>query len=351
MPPIPPPTTPAIFDGHNDVVTREDHAGFAEGRDGGHLDLPRMRAGGMRGGIFSLFTPSGGYSIEHLSRGGAVLEFGRADAVSREAAAAHATEAAGRLLGLERAGLIRVARTIADVDRAGRGDGPPAAVLHLEGAEAIDPRLDALDAWYAMGLRSLGPVWSRTNAFAEGVPFIDDCSPDVGAGLTEAGRALVERCAVLGVLVDLSHLNAAGFWDVARLDRGPLVASHSGVHALAPTTRNLTDDQLDAIASSGGLVGIVFACRFLRGDLADDPDTPLGTIVAHARYVADRVGVEHVALGSDFDGATVPAELADVAGLPALMTALADDGFSAAEIEAIAWRNWRRVLAAWWGER
>ncbi len=135
---------------------------------------------------------------------------------------------------------------------------------------------------------------------------------------------------------------------MARLDRGPLVASHSGAHALAATSRNLTDDQLDAIATSGGLVGIIFACRFLRADFADDADTPLRSIVQHARYVADRIGVEHVALGSDFDGATVPAELGDAAGLPALLDAFADDGFSASEIEAIAWTNWRRVLAAWW---
>ncbi len=339
---------PPIFDGHNDALTRDDHAAFATGRAGGHLDLARMRAGGLRGGVFSVFTPSGGESRAALRRDGEVIEFVRADAVSRETASAHATEVAGRLLALEREGLIRVARTIADVDRAGRGEGPPVAVLHLEGAEAIDPRLSALEAWYALGLRSLGPVWSRSNAFAHGVPFIDRCSPDIDGGLTDAGLSLVVRCAELGVLVDLSHLNAAGFWDMARLDIGPLVASHSGAHALAPTTRNLTDDQLDAVASSGGLVGIVFACRFLRGDLADDPDTPLRAIVDHARYVADRIGVDHVALGSDFDGATVPAALGDAAGLPALLAALADDGFSPGEIEAIAWRNWRRALAAWW---
>ena len=340
-------TTP-IFDGHNDALTREDHAGLVLGRAGGHLDLPRMRTAGLRGGIFSVFTPSPGESPGRLERDGAVLEFARLDAVSHEVAAAHATEVAGRLLGLERDGRVVVARTSADLDRAELGAGPPVAVLHLEGAEAIDPRLGGLEAWYAMGLRSLGPVWSRSNAFAHGVPFIDHCTPDVGPGLTEAGQALVARCAELGVLVDLSHLNAAGFWDVAAMECGPLVASHSGVHALAPTSRNLTDDQLDAIAASGGLVGIVFACRFLRSDLADDADTPLQTIVAHARYVADRLGVEHVALGSDFDGATVPAALGDVAGLPALLDALAADGFTAPEIEAIAWGNWRRVLAAWW---
>ena len=149
------------------------------------------------------------------------------------------------------------------------------AVLHLEGAEAIDPGLEALDLWYAAGLRSIGPVWSRPNAFAHGVPFIFPSTPDTGPGLTDAGRALVRRCAELGILVDVSHLNEAGFWDLAALELGPIVASHSGAHALCPTSRNLTDAQLDAIGSSGGLVGIVFAAPFLRADFADDPDTPL----------------------------------------------------------------------------
>jgi len=243
---------------------------------------------------------------------------------------------------------VRVARRIADVDAARVDDGPPVAVLHLEGAEAIDPALEALDLWRAAGLRSLGPVWSRPNAFGHGVPFISPATPDIGPGLSDAGRALVRRCAELGILVDLSHLNAAGFWDVARLDVGPLVASHSAAHALCPTSRNLTDDQLDAIGASGGLVGIVFACPFLRPDFADRADTPLELIAEHARYVAERIGVAHVALGSDFDGATIPAALGDVAGVPRLLAALAGAGFTAEELEAIAWENWRRVLAAWW---
>ena len=183
----------------------------------------------------------------------------------------------------ERDGALRIARSVTDLDAAREDDAsPPVAVLHLEGVEAIDPALEALELWYAAGLRSLGPVWSRANAFASGVPFRFPSSPDTGPGLTDAGRALVLRCAELGILLDLSHINEAGFSDVAGLDAGPLVASHSGVHALCPTSRNLTDAQLDAIAASGGLVGIVFAVTFLRPDFANDPDTPLALIVEHA---------------------------------------------------------------------
>jgi membrane dipeptidase len=199
-----------------------------------------------------------------------------------------------------------------------------------------------------MGLRSIGPVWSRANAFATGVQFVFPSSPDIGPGLTDAGVSLVKACAELGILIDLSHLNEAGFWDVAKLEAGPLVASHSGAHAVAPASRNLTDAQLDAIGASGGLVGVVYASCFVRPDLADDPDTPLAAIAAHVRYVADRIGVDHVALGSDFDGATIPAPLGDVAGLPKLLDALRAVGFIDSELEAIAWHNWRRVLDAWW---
>src|ERR1700761_9326608 len=337
-----------VFDGHNDALTRSDHARLASGREGGHLDLPRMRDGGMRGGIFALFTSSPGEEPEAMSFGGEGYAEPLAAPVTFELAAATATSAAGRLFALEQAGELRVARRIGDIDAALEEGAPPVAVLHMEGAEAIDPELEALPAWYAMGLRSLGPVWSRANAFATGVQFVFPSPPDIGPGLTDAGVALVKACAELGILVDLSHLNEKGFWDVAKLEPGPLAPSHSGAHAVAAASRNLTDAQLDAIGTSGGLVGIVYATAFIRQDFADDPDTPLATIAEHARYVADRIGVEHVGLGSDFDGATLPAPLEGVAGLPKLLDALAEAGFTATEIEAIAWSNWRRVLDAWW---
>jgi membrane dipeptidase len=302
----------------------------------------------MRGGIFAVFVQSRRSRRTPVPRADGVLEFELASPISPQRAAAEATAAAGRLMAWERAGHVRVAREIGDLDLAFSDDGPPAAVLHLEGAEAIGTSLESLELWHAAGLRSLGPVWSRPNAFAQGVPFVSPSSPDTGPGLTDAGRALARRCAELGIVIDLSHLNEAGFWDIARLDVGPLVASHSAAHAICPTSRNLTDAQLDAIGSSGGLVWIVFACPFLRPDFADDPDTPIGLIAQHARYVADRIGPEHVALGSDFDGATIPRELAGAAGLPALIEALSGVGFSSDELQAIAWGNWRRVLSAWW---
>jgi membrane dipeptidase len=327
-----------VFDGHNDTLTRDDADAIATGRDGGHIDLPRAREGGLGGGIFAAFTPTPGFDPDCGEP---------AAPIGQDSAAGVVTRTLGRLLKLEREGHVRLVRESGDLDAA-REQGTLAAVAHIEGAEAVDPGLLALDVLYAAGLRSLGPVWSRPNAFAHGVPFAFPSSPDTGPGLTPAGTRLVRRCAELGIAVDLSHLNEAGFWDVARLGLAPLIASHSGAHALCASSRNVTDAQLDAIGASGGLVGVVFAVGFVRPDGAEDPDTPLQTIARHVRHIADRIGVDHVALGSDFDGAEIPATLKDVAGLPRLLDAIRAEGFAEDEMERIAWSNWRRVLEAAW---
>src|SRR5262249_45235509 len=149
----------------------------------------------------------------------------------------------------------------------------------------IDPGLDLLEVYYAMGLRSVGPVWSRPNDFGEGVPYLFPHSPDTGPGLTDAGKALVRACNQLGIVVDVSHLNEKGFWDIAASSSAPLVATHSNAHALTPTPRNLTDRQLDAIKESGGIVGVNFAVGFLRADGRELADTQMERIVAHFRYL------------------------------------------------------------------
>jgi membrane dipeptidase len=331
----------AVFDGHNDVLGRLQGAGdpperFLTGLPDGQLDLPRSRAGGLAGGLFAINAPS-----EMDGDHGEPLEHGEASAFTLAALGrAHALATAAE-------GAVRVVTAGDELDRC-RDDDALAVVLHLEGAEAIDTDLWALDAWYAAGVRSLGLVWSRPGAFAHGVPFRFPSSSDTGPGLTDAGRALVRRCAQLGVALDVSHLNAAGFADVARIGVAPIVASHCGCHALCAVSRNLTDEQLREVARSEGIVGIVFTPPFTRADGRKDADTPVETIVAHIRHAVEIAGIEHVGLGSDFDGALMPHDLPDVAALPRLIEALRDDGFSDAEVESIAWRNWRRVLALAW---
>jgi membrane dipeptidase len=341
------------FDGHNDVLSRLHHAGggneeFLAGGDG-HLDLPGAREAGLAGGLFAVFPCSPFRGADNPF----AVDYGRPP----DAHEAHAETLAmvDRLGAIEREsdGAVRVVRDAAALDACldgvGDGDGSLAAVLHFEGAEAIDPGLERLARFHDAGLRSLGLTWSRPNAFGNGTPFGFPGSPDQGPGLTDAGRALVRACNELRIVVDLAHLNERGFWDVAGLSDAPLVVSHSNAHALCPSPRNLTDDQLRAVGESGGVVGINFCVAFVREDGADDPDTPLSAVAAHAAHVAEVAGLEAVALGSDFDGATMPHELDDAAKLPALFDALRAFGFDEAELERIALGNWRRVLRATWG--
>ena len=194
----------------------------------------------------------------------------------------------------------------------------------------------------------MGLTWSRANAFAEGVPFRFPSTGDTGPGLTGAGKALVRRCNELGILVDLSHLNEAGFWDVAGLSSAPLVATHSNVNALCASSRNLTDAQLDAVGASGGVVGINFAVSFLREDGHNDADTPLTEIVRHADYIAARIGIDHVAFGSDFDGALVSQELDGIAGFPLLVDTFRAAGWDDDAVAKVTHRNWLRVLDDTW---
>jgi membrane dipeptidase len=132
----------------------------------------------------------------------------------------------------------------------------------------------------------------------------------------------VAECNRLGILLDLAHLSERGFWDVAEASRAPLVASHSNAHTLSPNSRNLTDAQLDAIGRSDGIVGITFHAGMLTEAGGVDPKVPLGRVVDHVDYVADRIGIDHVGFGSDFDGATMPVELGDASGLPRVVEAL-----------------------------
>jgi membrane dipeptidase len=126
--------------------------------------------------------------------------------------------------------------------------------------------------------------------------------PDTGPGLTPAGKDLVRASNRLGVMIDVSHLNEKGFWDVAGLSTAPLVATHACAHTICSSTRNLTDKQLDAIRESDGVVGANFSVNDVRPVAHDNADTPLYLLTRHFQYLADRIGIDRVAIGSDFDG-------------------------------------------------
>ncbi len=351
-----------IFDGHNDTLTRILGAGHADlsplvGRhEGGQIDVERARRGGLVGGFFAVFTPSAEWTKELrplLDPDGRIVPGGFAvpppSRLDRRTALRHVIAVYAAVRRLEEAfpTTVTMARTTSELRRC-RRDGRLSMVFHIEGAECIDTRLEALELLASAGLRSLGLVWSRDNAFGHGVPFDFPRLPDTGPGLTAAGKRLVARCNRLGILIDVSHLNEAGFWDVARMSDAPLVATHSSAHALSPSPRNLTDRQLDAVAASGGVVGINFHKGFLRADGDWSAPVTVHDIARHARYVADRIGVDHVALGSDFDGATMPDDLPDAGALPHLVGALRAVGFDEDQLDRIGHLNWERVLEATW---
>lgn len=342
-------TESAVFDGHNDVLSKLWAAGDRAGEGffrglPGHLDVGKCRAGGMAGGLFAIWVRGPQQFDPDEDDPAPVfrpLEPARARQLTLEMAAT--------LIRMARAHpqALRLCRTAGEVEAA-RAAGVLAAVMHLEGAEGIGPELDELHVLHAAGLRSIGPVWSRENIFGHGVPFRFPASPDTGPGLTEAGRRLVREAQALGMLIDLSHMNQKGFWEVAQITQGPLVATHSGVHALCPASRNLTDRQLDAIAERGGLVGLNLAVQFLRADGQREADTGLDVVVRHLDHLIGRLGEDGVSLGSDFDGAVMPRDIGTAAGLPALVAAMRDAGFGAPLIERICWGNWvgllRRVI-------
>jgi membrane dipeptidase len=334
-----------IFDGHNDVLLRlyqrggpDAAAAFLRGNEKGHLDLRKARRGGFGGGLFAIFVPSPG---RKKSASQPAIDVTDAQRVVFAMAAL--------LFRIEREsrGRVRVCRNVGDIESC-LVDDVLAAVLHIEGAEAIDLDLTLLDVLYAAGLRSLGPVWSRPNVFGHGVPFRCPSSPDTGPGLTDLGKALIGACNRLRILVDLSHLNERGFWDVAAISNAPLVASHSNAHALSPHSRNLTDQQLAAIGKSGGLVGVNFAVSFLRPDGRPDKNTSTELMIQHIEHMLEHAGEDSVGLGSDFDGAEIPAKLGDAAGLQTLVHAMRKRGFSKSLIEKVCFRNWLRVLARPW---
>jgi membrane dipeptidase len=344
-----------IIDGHNDTLKQA----FVTGRSlmtcgtAGHIDLPRARLGGLKAGIFAIQVPpetaeerAFGYGLTQID---GTWEVAYARAIGQR----FASDFADGVLrwfaqaAAEAGGTMEMVTTCEALEAALARD-VLAVMLHLEGAEAIREDLTNLDDYYAAGVRSLGLVWSRPNAFGYGVPFRFPSHPDTGPGLTDAGRRLVRRCNERGILVDLAHITERGFWDVVELSTAPIVVSHANAHAICRTTTNLLDTQLDAVGGSDGLVGVLFDVLNTRPDGQLVRDTPLDAIVRHVDHIASRIGPAHVAFGSDFDGGQMPAALDGADKLPRLLECLDKRGYGADDLAGITHGNWLRVLRATW---
>lgn len=345
---------PLALDGHNDLLSRLYVDGgvsaaesFINGRST-HLDAEKCRVGGFAGGFFAIYVPSpGGRAERDLLMQSEHYDLPLPAPIDVQDALPVALQQVAILARLEELGVLKICTTTADIETCMQ-DGEIAAIMHIEGCEAIDPDFHSLEVLYRAGLRSLGPVWSRHTLFAEGVPFRFPSSPDTGRGLTQLGIELIKRCNKRGILVDLSHINEAGFWDVAKHSSKPLVATHSNVHVLCEHSRNLTDRQLAAIAESDGMVGVNFGACFLRADGRKLADVELSVVLRHFDHLLSILGEDRVGFGSDFDGTVVPELIGDVSGLVALRQAMKDHGYDNDLMQKLCHGNWLRVLEKTW---
>jgi membrane dipeptidase len=288
----------------------------------GHYSLPQLRAGGVTVQVFAIYLTDGQLA-QALQRALDMVWW-----LHREIHDNPDFELVTRAADIQR------------LKAAGRIGG----ILSLEGLEPLgsEPRL--LDLFYKLGLRMAGLTHNRRNAFADGMQF----NTRTG-GLSAAGRAIVQRLNELGIIIDLAHLNQAGFWDVLELSRQPVLLTHSSARQYFPDSpdprrRYPPDDvtrsreRLEALARNGGVFGVIF---FRQASLE--------TIVADIDFLVERAGPDHVALGSDFYGAgDAPAGLPDIARLPALTEALARRGYADDVILKVLGGNYLRVFEQVW---
>lgn len=345
----------SFFDGHNDFLLRLMFTPEAReetwlGNTGkGHLDLQRMKQAGFASGLFAIFVPpiSGGPPPDFAAlMANPPYELPMPPEMTHTQAQPMAMTMAGLLHWMERTAPqdFKVCRSASEVRTAISND-VIAGVMHMEGAEAIGPDLDALYLFHDMGLRSLGPVWSRPTIFGHGVPMKFPGAPDIGPGLTEKGKDLIRLCNELGILIDLSHMNEAGFNDVASISKAPLVATHSNAFALCESPSNLTDRQLAQIRETDGMVGFNYATFYLREDGTAAADMDWDLLLRHMDYLITHLGEDHVGLGSDFDGCIVPELIGDVTGVQHLLAALGKHGYGETLINKLSRDNWLACLA------
>ncbi|MCA1619372.1 MAG: dipeptidase [Acidobacteria bacterium] len=331
-----------------------------------HLDAVRMREGGLDAQFFSIWVEP-----EYFGTGGE-RAIGRADAQVE----------AVRALAENRPDIWTLATTAADIRRAAAG-GKLAALLGLEGGYAIDEKIERVGHYFARGVRYMTPTWTHSLSWA------GSSGDEEGRtrGLDGFGRRVIREMNRLGMMVDVSHVSDKTFWDMVETSTSPVIASHSNCRALTNAPRNLTDEMVAAIAATGGFVSVVFYPGFLdqnwraRRDSLDrelEPRVrevalgrglsgpheriaadrfrervyaerleavPLARVADHVDRVVELAGVEHVALGSDFDGITAtPEGLSSVAELPNLTAELLRRGYTADDVTKILGGNVLRVM-------
>ncbi|NUQ92932.1 MAG: membrane dipeptidase [Gemmatimonadaceae bacterium] len=234
-----------------------------------------------------------------------------------------------------------LATRAADVRRA-KASGKVAVFIGVEGGHSIENSLDKLRDIYRRGARYMTLTWNNGNDWAGSSMGQGNTSR---GGLTPFGRDVVREMNRLGMLVDLSHVSDSTFFDALEVSTAPVIASHSSARAINDHPRNLSDEQLRAVARNGGVVNVNFFSRFLDPAFAEGRETPLSVLIDHIDHIAKVAGVDHVGLGSDFDGVSaLPAGMEDITRLPRIAQALLDRGYSDEDVRKILGGNMLRVM-------
>lgn len=308
-----------VCDAHCDTILELERRGrsLGERSNVGHVDLPRLQEGGVTAQVFALYVEDVYLPAQAIRRTLQLL-----DRFYRELAAN-----GDRMLLATRA---------ADIRRA-KEEGKVAAILGLEGGEALDGLLATLRIYHRLGVRLLTLTWNRRNALADG---LDEARTD--GGLTRLGVEVVEEMNRLGMLIDLAHLSPAGLADVLQVTTSPVIVSHANAQALYNHRRNLSDEQLRAVALTGGWIGATFVPHFIAPQNAT-----LDHLLEHIVHMVHVAGEDHVGLGSDHDGFNLQdslSDLPDVSYLPRLTDGLLRRGLSERVVEKVLGGNFLRVF-------
>ena len=361
-----------VVDTHADTPQRFLDEGYDIGstdpKDTGHISLDKARRGNLGAEFFSIWVDpetNQGRFAKHT--------FDLIDSVY-EQAARHPDR-------------MMMAFSVADIERAHR-EHKLAALMGIEGGHSIENDMRLLRDYYRLGVRYMTLSWSNTNEWADSSGDIDDPKVQHHNGLTDFGKQVVLEMNRLGMMVDISHVADKTFWDAIATTKAPVIASHSSARALVDVPRNMTDDMLRAVAKNGGVVQVNFFSAFDDADfnkalkaqqkdmaaaqqkylddlkaarkpvsyldtdrierewMARIPRPPLKSLIDHIDHIAKVAGVDHVGLGSDFDGVSgaTPQGIDSAADLPKITQALLDRGYSATDIKKILGGNLLRVF-------
>ncbi|MGJ1388908.1 dipeptidase [Sphingobacterium spiritivorum] len=349
-----------VVDGHNDVIYESIFKGkdIAKRLTTGHTDLPRLKEGGVDVQVFAVWSDDKNW---------------------KKGAFKHAND---QIDALEKmisgnSDQIELAKSSKDID-AILNKGKIAAVIGVEGGNMIESKIENLEKLYDRGVRYLTLTWNYNLPWVTAAAIEVKTSSDKGKGLTAHGKDIIRRMNELGMMVDLSHGGEKTFYDVIATSTKPILVSHSNAYTLMPHYRNLKDEQLEALKKNGGVIGVNFYSGFLdptytervrklyRKHFADkgnyklsptrqyeklpkklqqEANAPMSKLLEHINYLVKKVGIDHVAIGSDYDGIeSPPRELEDVSKFPLLTKALLEQGYSKEDVGKIMGGNFLRLL-------